>query len=232
MKTRFIVFEGIHGSGKSACAWNLYNNLRKKNIETKVFLEYDVDSIIENPCDIRKTAIMRQDEFKLITDKYTFHSENLRKKVKIYNGWYCIFLPDFRDYAELYITLQFYTADNGKIETKRFIQALKGKMSDFVKQASKDDLVYVFESVIFQQILNGLMRKMACDENQMVKYILELVEILVPLRPLFFYLYPNDLREQIAKVAKERISDDYELYPDWIDWMVEYLQNSEYWKNT
>lgn len=43
-----------------------------------------------------------------------------------------------------------------------------------------------------------------------------------------FYLYPNDLKEQINKVALERVSDNYELYPDWIDWMVEYLQNSEY----
>lgn len=38
MNTRLINFEGIHGSGKSACAWNLYNNLKKNDITAEVFL--------------------------------------------------------------------------------------------------------------------------------------------------------------------------------------------------
>lgn len=41
-------------------------------------------------------------------------------------------------------------------------------------------------------------------------------------------LYPDDLKTQIDKTALERVSDNYELYPDWIDWMVDYVQNSEY----
>jgi hypothetical protein len=41
-------------------------------------------------------------------------------------------------------------------------------------------------------------------------------------------LNPYDLKAQIDKVAAERLSDNYELYPDWIDWMVEYVRNSKY----
>ncbi len=108
------------------------------------------------------------------------------------------------------------------------MQALKGRITAFVEQALNSDLVYVFENVIFQQILNELMRTMDCDEQQMTDYILEVEQILSPLNPLIFYLYPDDLIGQINKVALERVSDNYELYPDWIDWMVEYLKNSEY----
>lgn len=228
METRFIDFEGIHGSGKSACAWNLYNNLKRNSVETSVFFEYDMDSTIENPCDIRLTAVMERDEFELIIQKFISYEDTLRAKLKMYNGWYCIFLPDFKESPELYSSLEVYIADNGKIDSKRFIQALKGKIAAFVEQAMSSNIVFVFENVIFQQILNELMRKMSCDEEQMIKYILELEEIMAPLNPLIFYLYPSDLREQINIVAKERISDNYELYPDWIDWMVEYLKDSEY----
>lgn len=81
---------------------------------------------------------------------------------------------------------------------------------------------------MFQQVLNELMRSMSCDEEQILHYILEFEEILAPLHPHVFYLCPSDLRGQMNKIAKERISDNYERYPDWIDWMVEYLKDSQY----
>lgn len=230
MKTKFINFEGIHGSGKTACAWNLYNNLKSKGVKAKVFFEYDMNSTIENPCDIRLTSVMKQDEFDFILQKFTSYEDILRTKLAIYNGWYCIFLPDFKETSELYSLLEIYIADNGKIESKRFIQALQGKIAVFVKQAMTNNIVYIYENIMFQQVLNELMRSMSCDEEQMIQYILELEEILSPLHPHVFYLCPSNLREQIKRVAKERISANYELYPDWIDWMVEYLKDSQYGK--
>lgn len=230
MNNRFIDFEGIHGSGKSACAWNLYNNIQKNNIEAMVFFEYDMDSIIENPCDIRMTAVMTAEEFNDIIRMHPLYSKVLGDNVKIYNSWYCIFLPKVKEYIEIYDALKDYLADNGNLETERFMQALKSRMSAFVEHALTTNQVYVFENVIFQQILNELMRKMDCDEQQMIHYILEVEQILLPLNPMLFYLYPDDLRVQINKVASERVSDNYELYPDWIDWMVEYIKNSQYGK--
>ncbi|MBP2115530.1 hypothetical protein [Paenibacillus silagei] len=228
MNTRFINFEGIHGSGKSACAWNLYNNLNTNNIKAVVFFEYHMNSTIENPCDVRMTAVMTEKEFEAVIQSHSVYEELLRDKLKIYNGWYCVFVPDFKEYPIIYDLLRPYIADNGNLKTERFMQALKGRITAFVEQALSSDLVYVFENVIFQQILNELMRTMDCDEQQMTDYILEVEQILKPLNPLIFYLYPDDLFKQINKVALERVSDNYELYPDWIDWMVEYLENSEY----
>lgn len=228
MKTRFINFEGIHGSGKTACAWNLYNNLKNNDIEANVFFEYDMDSTTENPCDIRLTSVMKQSEFNLILKEFNSYEDILRAKVVVYNGWYCIFLPDFKESIELYSSLEIYITDNGKIESERFIQALKGKMAAFVKHAMSNNIVYIYENIMFQQVLNELMRSMSCNEEQMLQYILEFEEILAPLNPHIFYLCPSNLRDQINKIAKERISDNYELYPDWIDWMVEYLKDSKY----
>lgn len=84
MKSRFIDFEGIHGSGKSACAWNLHNNLNKDSVEATVFFEYHMDSMIENPCDIRMTEVMTAEEFDNIIREHSLYREVLRNKVKIY----------------------------------------------------------------------------------------------------------------------------------------------------
>lgn len=228
MNTKFIDFEGIHGSGKSACAWNLYNNLKKNDIAAEVFFEYHVDSTIANPCDIRMSAVMTEEEFEEILREYSTYEKILRDSVRIYTGWYCIFIPDIKEYPDLSTAVCQFLADNGNLETERFMQALKCRMAAFVQQALTSNRVYVFENVMFQQILNELMRKMCCNKQQMVEHVLEVEQILLPLNPLVFYLHPDDLKTQIDKVALERVSDNYELYPDWIDWMVDYVQNSEY----
>ncbi len=62
MKTRFINMEGIHGSGKSTYAWKLFQHVNEAH-HTEVHFEYCGDSIIENPCDIRMTAVMEANEF-------------------------------------------------------------------------------------------------------------------------------------------------------------------------
>ena len=228
MKTRLINFEGIHGSGKSAGAWNLYTNLNQNLVDTAVYFEYHMDSTSENPCDIRKTVVMNKENFMNILQMHTADEAMLREKVKMDNGWHCIFLPDVRESAKLHAALEPFVADNGNLSAECFMQALKSRMAAFVEHALATDKVYVFENILFQQVLNELMRTMECTEQQILAHMAELEQILMPLNPLLFYLCPDDLATQINKVAAERLSDNYELYPDWIDWMIEYVQKSAY----
>jgi len=230
MKTRFIDFEGIHGSGKSAGAWNLSNSLNRHNVDTAVYFEYHMDSTIENPCDIRKTAVMNKENFMNILQVHAADEAILRDKVKIHNGWHCIFLPEVKESAGLYAALEPFVADNGNLSAECFMQALKSRMAAFVEHALITDKVYVFENVLFQQVFNELMRTMDCTEDQMMAHVAELEQILAPLEPIIFYLYPEDLGNQINRVAAERVSDNHDLYPDWIDWMVDYVRESEYGK--
>ncbi|WNS45814.1 hypothetical protein [Paenibacillus sp. MMS20-IR301] len=182
--------------------------MNKNGREAEVYFEYHADSASENPCDIRMTAVMSAEEYATTRSRFPVYEEELDARVKAYGGWYCIFMPHLKEYPEIYKELTPFVADNGNLETERFIQALKSRMAAFVEQALGTDKVYIFENVMFQQVLNELLRKMDCDEQQMIAYILEI--------------------EQISKVAAERVSDNYLLYPDWLDWMIDYVQQSEY----
>jgi hypothetical protein len=152
----------------------------------------------------------------------------LLEKVCMYGAYNCIFIPEFKQDENTVSLLRSYIADDGNISKLRFVESLKGKVKAFVENALTNDKIYIFENVIFQQIFNGFMRSLSCTTEEMVQYVNEILEILSPLNPTIFYLNPIDLKAQIEKIATERISDNYDLYPDWIDWMVEYLKKSKY----
>jgi len=150
--------------------------------------------------------------------------------IRQYDEYYCIFYPVLKDVPELVRTLKEYGAEEGRLTSHDFMGLLKNRIRCFVNFALKDDCIYIFESVIFQQVLNELVLYSDCTADEMVAFILEITEILKPLHPMIFYLKPNDLKAQINKVAAERLSDNYDLYPDWIDWMVEFVKKPKYGK--
>jgi len=129
---------------------------------------------------------------------------------------------------ELFKELQAFKAYEGRLDAHDFMHLIKNRIQHFVDTALENEKTYIFESVIFQQILNELVLFSDYTPDDMVASILEIEKILKPLNPIIFYLKPDDLKAQIDKVAQERLSDSYELYPDWIDWMVEYVKNSTY----
>lgn len=227
MKIRFIDFEGIHGSGKSTYAWKLFQQVNEIE-HAEVHFEYFADSIIENPCDIRMTAVMDSNEFKDLLDKNVNSRSVLLEKVRVYGGFNCIFIPDFNKDENVVSMLRCYIADDGNVSKVKFIEALKGKVKAFVENALMNNKIYIFENVIFQQLFNEFMRSLSCTAEEMIQHVNEILEILSPLNPTIFYLNPIDLKAQIEKIAMERVSDNYDLYPDWIDWMVEYLKKSKY----
>ena len=221
MKTRFINFEGIHGSGKSACAWNLYSNLKERGMSAKVYFEYDIDHTHENPCDLNFLAVLKKNELEYISEKYAKYTERIMSNIKQYGDYYCIFYTIFSDVPELVDELKLYKAYEGRLDANDFIQ---------LDIALMNEHTYIFESVMFQQILNELILFSDCTDDNIVGSVLLIEKALQPLNPTIFYLKPDDLKGQIDKVAAERVSDNYELYPDWIDWMVEYVKNSKYGK--
>lgn len=230
MKTRFIDFEGIHGSGKSASAWYLYKSLSDDGTASKVFFEADMDNAKENPCDFNFMAVLTEDQFKVLKEGFAAWENELIKKARRIGSDFMLYSPDFCACNQLLSELKKFEVYNGRFNYYKFKRLMVERFRQFVSEALQNDTIYVFESVIFQQIINELLRFTESTADMIMDLIKEITVVLQPLNPMLFHLRPDNLIEQINRVAAERLSDNYDLYPDWIDWMVEYVKDSPYGK--
>ncbi|MEK5238169.1 hypothetical protein NST99_20985 [Paenibacillus sp. FSL L8-0470] len=230
MKTKFINIEGLHGCGKSTTAWKLNEKLREQGFNSRVYLEVDMDYAQRNPCDLRFLALLNEEEYKNLTIQYPEQSSLIESLVeKIDDEYYQIYYPDISDDCnELLDKLKSYQAYEGRLNSDTFVRIMFMKFNDFVENAVQDDIVYIFESVLFQHIINELLRFSNLSETYISECITKLTNILKPLNPILFHLRTDNTKGIIDKVASERLSDNYDLYPDWIDWMIEYVKNSSY----
>lgn len=229
MRAKFINFEGMHGCGKSTTAWILNKKMRKQGINSKVYLEVDMDYAQKNPCDIRFFALLDEKEYRKLIKMETQQSDLIERLAERIDDYYLIYYPDIsNDNYNLKDKLKFYRAYDGRLDSETFIRIMLKRFNNFVEKALQDDTIYVFESVIFQHIINELLRFSDLSETAISESIVEMTNALKPLNPVLFHLRTNNLKSIIDNIATERLSDNYDLYPDWIDWMVEYVKNSKY----
>lgn len=229
MNTRFIDFEGIHGCGKTATAWILNKNLHDLGVKSKLFFEADMDAPYENPCDLTFMSAFSYSEFTWLLDSFPEQAARIKSSAKKLDDYYLLFYPDFyNESKELTDILLKNQAYEGRLCSITFTRLMLQRINDFVHSALKDETIYIFESVIFQHIINELLRFGKLTEEEVSGFISEAVNALKPLNPVLFHLRTNDINGNIDKIARERLSDNLELYPDWIDYMVQYVRDSDY----
>ncbi|WP_347552997.1 hypothetical protein ABFG93_22380 (plasmid) [Pseudalkalibacillus hwajinpoensis] len=66
-RTKLIIVEGMWGSGKSTTAELIYDHLTECGIDTRLFLEGDLD----NPADYDKVACFTHNEYNNLLEKYS-----------------------------------------------------------------------------------------------------------------------------------------------------------------
>lgn len=228
MNTKFIDFEGIHGCGKSTTAWILNDNLIDSGINSQVFLEADLDNPYENPCDFRFMSVLTEKELNQLKNEFPTQIQRITTFSKKIDDYYMLYYPNFNDYLDLKNKLMDYQVYEGRFNYNDFKMLMKKRITDFVEEAVQNDEVYIFESVLFQHIINELLRFTNSNPEMISELIAEIIDILRPLNPIIFHLYTDDIKGIIDKIASERLSDNYDLYPDWIDFMIEYVKNSDY----
>lgn len=228
MITKFIDFEGINGCGKSTTAWFLNDNLKNNGFNSKSFIEADLDNPYENPCDFTFMSVLTEEELNELKNEFPAQIQMITAFSKKIYDYYMLYYPQFNEYIDLENKLMKYQVYEGRFNYSDFKILMKKRIKDFVEEAVQSDVVYIFESVLFQKIINELLRFTNSNPKMISEFIFEMVDILKPLNPIIFHLRTEDIKGNIDKIAVERLSDNYDLYPDWIDFMIEYVKNSDY----
>ena len=210
MKNIFV--EGIQGAGKST----LTNALALRHPEYKVCREGDY-----NPVELAWCTYMTEQEYQAVLDRYPTLMEEIKANTTVENGYYIItYTRILTDVPGFHKDLERFEIYNGR----RTFEELK----DIVlrRYANFDGESYLFECAFLQNLVEDLILFHELSDDEIVDFYRELYEKVDKDRFTLFYLYSEDIAENIRVIQKER--SDAQGNPMWYPLMLGYLTSSPY----
>ena len=219
-KAYFI--EGIPGSGKTTYAQRLFEHLKSSGKSVVLYSEGDL-----HPIDLAWCSIMKSEDFTSLTEKYSKYRDQILAhskfnedtvitaytKVRVEDSD-ASFFDDFSPY-EIYRTKDFNHFKDTHIT-----------LWETFNTDHKKDTIYIFECIFLQNHINELNLKFGLFEAEIQKYFQELINTLSNLETYILYIKPLNIKKTFDKVIEERKSNN-ENYKDWIDLVIEYLENTK-----
>ncbi|MFC7441058.1 hypothetical protein [Laceyella putida] len=224
MKTKLIMIEGLPGFGKSTTAQLVHNILGELNIETKLFLEGNV----EHPADFEGMAYYTKDGFEqLVSSCDAKLSRMLIDEVTNKGDDY--FLPYRKMKKALGSDLpdalfhEMMKNDIYELPLGQHIELITGKWDEFAKKTLVGNEVYVFECCFIQNPVTMGMVKCGAPKEKVINYVMRLAEIIECLNPVLLYINQTDLAFSFKKAIKERPKE-------WSDGFIDYYTSQGYGK--
>jgi Thymidylate kinase len=230
MKNRLILVEGMPGSGKTTISKKIRDYLIDKGLDVELYNEGDL-----HPVDLAWNALLTKEEYKsLIKNNKEF--ENVLKVNSIFEDDYVIVaytkLGLSKDQNDLMNYFEAHEVYDGRVSLDMFKEIHLRRWRKFgqIMKKTKDKII-IFECAFFQNHINELLAVHEKDNHYIIQYLKELIETVLDLNPKLIYLNQISVRDTLNRVAEERMSENKEIYPDWIDLVTAYFKNSNYGKN-
>jgi energy-coupling factor transporter ATP-binding protein EcfA2 len=223
---KLILVEGIPGSGKSTTARKIEELLKASSVRVRCFNEGDL-----HPCDLAWHSCVPLPRYEHLLNTFVQERGVLKKYSSVEEDYAYVtygklgLLPDH----PLFTELASYEPYNGKVSLEKFKELHFSRWKKFGEQIH-DDVTYIFECAYLQNHVVELILTYQKNHEYIKAYMKELIETVRSLEPLLLYLSPTDVEWTINNAAKERKTDHPEIWNDWIDDVIAYLENSNYGK--
>lgn len=229
MKNRLILIEGIPGSGKTTISKKIQRYLKDKGLDVVLYNEGDM-----HPADMAWNALLSKEEYNKII-KENKGNEKVIKENSIFEEEYVILaytkLGFHRKQNKLMEFLEEHEIYDGRVPVEVFKDIHLKRWEKFKKEMLEaESKIAIFECSFLQNHVNELLAIHNKDINFIKEYLKDLIETVVELKPKLIYLNQFSIEETINRVAKERISHNEQMYPDWLDMAIGYFENSSYGK--
>ncbi len=222
-----ILLEGLPGSGKTTFARRLSEYLSNHNVPNIFYNEGDL-----HPVDLAWIAILSKEEFKDAINKYPSLKEDIFKHAFLQDNRY--FLPytkvqttqETQDFYEYMSHYEIYQED----KLTKFFEEHKKRWLHFIEERKHNEFTYIFECVFLQNHINELMLKNDFTDKEILAYFLRFSDLLKGVKVRLFYINQLDVKARLDEIIEQRRSSNKELYPDWIDQVIDYLALGKYAK--
>ncbi|WP_128894898.1 hypothetical protein [Longirhabdus pacifica] len=223
MHTKLILIEGLVGFGKSTTAKMVNDILKEMGIQTKLFLEGNLD----HPADYDGVSVFSKKEFdELLSFSNEFKDIFMNKVMKKEDMY---FLPYRKIENEQNTSFpkplfdMIFKKDIYEIPLDQNIELISNRWRAFAETAVHDDHTYIFECCFMQNPLAiGMMKENAPNE-QVIDYVMQLSETIEHLNPLLIYIEQDDLAFSFNKALTERSKE-------WSEGFIQYATNQGYGK--
>lgn len=227
MKNRLILIEGIPGSGKSTISSKVRDYLESKGVKVKLYNEGEA-----HPADMAWNAYLSIEEYNEILKNNPNHEKKIRENSTLEEDYAVVAYTKLgfgNKENELMKFFQSHEVCDGRVSLELFKELHFKRWRKFAKTVDKDSIV-IFECSYLQNHVNELMGVHNKDTEFIINYMIDLIKTVEDLKPKLIYLSQQDINETISRVSDERRSSNKEIWPDWIDMVIEYVENSKYGK--
>ncbi|MBN1921478.1 MAG: hypothetical protein JW892_09550 [Anaerolineae bacterium] len=219
--TKLILIEGIPGSGKSATARTVYEQLEKRGKRPKLFLEGDWN----HPADFESVACLNKTEYGDLLAQFPQHKAFLAQHARQEDGE--VFFSYRRMQHEcatcapnaLFEALARF--EIYELPAQKHQDLLRRRWEKFATQAAREESTYVFECCFLQNPITTLLARHNLAEKQIYHHILALARSIQPLQPKLVYLARRDVSATLEAVRRERPQE-------WADFVTWYLTGQAY----
>ena len=222
--SNIYVIEGLPGSGKTTFSKKLEEHLLSIGIKVKRFSEGDL-----HPIDLAWCSIMDKDTFDYYCNHYCEIKDDIIKHTKIVKDDYITaytqieLKESYKDFYDVFGEYEIFKTNS--LDT--FLNKHLEIYSQFIIDLDQD-MTYIFECVFLQNHINELILKYNASLEQILDYYNKLIEALYPQRIKIIYINQVNVKSTLDHIINERKTNNPLLYKDWIDNVLEYVQEQPF----
>jgi hypothetical protein len=223
---KLILVEGIPGSGKSTTARKIETLLKGRGVQVRCFNEGDL-----HPCDLAWHSCVPVTEYEKLLKTFPEQQKKLEQYTSVEENYAYVtygklgLLPNH----PLFIKLKSLEPYNGQVSLDEFKKLHFSRWKKFGKQ-THDDVTYIFECAYLQNHVVELILTYQQNHDYTKAYMKDLIKTVSSLKTLLIYLSPVNVEWTINNAASERKTDRPDIWNDWIDDVIAYMENSNYGK--
>jgi len=222
---KLILIEGIPGSGKTTLSAKVKDYLISKGY--KVLLFYEGDS---HPVDLAWIASVPIDEYNDLLIQNPQLKGIIQENTKVDKDYAYVAYTQLGMYPqenELMKYFEDHEVYNARVSLETFQKLHMNRWKEY-SNISHEETITIFECAYLQNHVNEMLAYHNKDVEYISQYMCDLISTVKNLKPKLIYLSQDDVRETITRVSKDRIAKDRSKGRDWIDLVIDYIENCPY----